>query len=486
MRLPDPRRSRVVLIGTSEYSDSGLPDLPAIETTIETLAATLTDTDHGLVPSDPRHCVTLVNEGDLREVGRELGNAAEEAIDLLFVYYAGRMLQDKRNRSLHLALPDSDPKWPGFNSLEYAILRDTVLDSRATMKIIVLDSRFPDGMTGIGDRLDVRGGYVLASSFGEEVADVRPREMHTAFSWHLNTVLREGVPGGPGLLRIDDIHTHLAERMRHYGLPEPEARGTYAHGPLALMQNPGSLVAAKPLTGELPRLPSPVVPEPVVVPEPESTDATISLVIGPRLPPADEQAAAEEPAEEEPVRWFNEWMLDWAADHADRLTESASAVATVLLARAAASVEPKSERYAWFASRLAQAFFRTGELERAEDFVSLALDCTDDVDVRVHLHSTLAQCLDKAGSPSDALAVLGRALGSPGLTAGHRAGLLVLAARSHNNLGEFPKATEIASEALEAAKEAGDESAADWALHIISMAKAMLAADTDFARLQEC
>ena len=28
MRLPDPQRSRLVLIGTSTYADKNLPDLP--------------------------------------------------------------------------------------------------------------------------------------------------------------------------------------------------------------------------------------------------------------------------------------------------------------------------------------------------------------------------------------------------------------------------------------------------------------------------
>lgn len=478
MRLPEPRRSRAVLIGTSEYADNTLADIPAIETTINTLAAALTNPEDAPLPPGSRYCVTIINEGDLRAVGSQLGTAAEEATDLLFVYYSGRVLRDQRTRSLHLGLPDSDPKRPRFNSLEYAMLRDTVLDSRASMKVLVLDSRLPDGMSGIGDEFDVKGGYVLASSFGEEAASVPAGQIHTAFSGHLATVLREGVPGGPGLLRIDDIYACLLNRMRQDGLPDPEARGTYADGPLALMRNPGSLSvpqlsSARPSLGMVVDQHGPRLSEPGYAAEPDEAES----------PGA--QAAGEPASGEEPVRWFNEWMLGWMAGAADRLTESASSVAVTLLSRAAASVEPGTERYAWYASRLAQALFRAGDLDRAREVVGVALGCTDDTDVRVHLQSTLAQCLDKAGSPKEALAVVDKALGTPGLTDRHRAGLLVLAARSHNTLGEFPKAVEIASEALKTASAAGDESAADWALHIISMAKAMAAADTDFVKLQE-
>lgn len=328
MRLPDPRRSRVVLIGTSEYGDKNLRDIPAIETTINKLAATLTDLDYGQAPHDSRHCVTMVNEGDLREVGRRLVAAAEEATDLLLVYYAGRGLLDKRHRSLYLGLPDSDPKRPGFNSLEYAKLQDTVLDSRAAMKVIVLDCRLPGD---IADQLDAKDAYVLASSFEEDVSLVQAGEIHTAFSRHLITILREGVPGGPGLLRIDDIYFFLLDRMRRDGLPQPQKRGTCVDSPLAMIRNRA--------THSMPRRPN-TAPAPI-----------------PR---------------EARTRWFDEWMLDWVADHADRLTEHVPAVATEFLTKAVDSVDAGSERHAWFASRLAQArsllseqFFETGHWDSA-------------------------------------------------------------------------------------------------------------------------
>ncbi len=37
MGLPDPQRSRVVLIGTSKYADEKLPDLPVVEKTVAAL-----------------------------------------------------------------------------------------------------------------------------------------------------------------------------------------------------------------------------------------------------------------------------------------------------------------------------------------------------------------------------------------------------------------------------------------------------------------
>jgi hypothetical protein len=43
--LPDPQRSRVVLIGTSTYQDERLPDLPTVGKNIRDLAVAFTDPD---------------------------------------------------------------------------------------------------------------------------------------------------------------------------------------------------------------------------------------------------------------------------------------------------------------------------------------------------------------------------------------------------------------------------------------------------------
>jgi len=486
-----------VLIGTSEYADKNLPDVPPIETTIDELAAALTDLDYGQAPWDSQHCVTLVNEGDLREVGRRLGTAAEEATDLLLVYYAGRGLLDKRNRSLHLGLVDSDPRRPGFNSLEYAKLRDTVLDSHAAMKVIVLDCHLPDGAI---DQLDVKDAYVLASSFQDKISGIRPGDIHTTFSRHLITLIREGVQGGPGLLRIEDIYYYLLDRMQRDGLPQPQNRGTSnVDGPLAVIRNRANLPMPRPVTDrrrtvglviapQKPRAPEKTEPKPeprtappplpmrlpALSAKPEPTSAPKPAPKSAPVPvpaPAPKPAASVVPASSESAprhQWFDEWMLDWVADNADRLAEHVPGVAAELLTKAIDSIDPGTERYAWFASRLAQVLFRIGDLEQAQDLANIAIEYTSDPDLLVHIHSTLAQCQGIAGSAEDALSALGKALGSPGLTLRHRARLLVPAARTHLHLGEFTRATEVASDALKAAGDADDTWAKGWALHVLA------------------
>ena len=164
---------------------------------------------------------------------------------------------------------------------------------------------------------------------------------------------------------------------------------------------------------------------------------------------------------------MDEWMLDWLARTADLLVGQAPGVAAELLTRAVASSPAGSAQHGWLASRLADALYRIGDRVAAEQVANRALEQTCEPDLLVELHWTLAQCRMLAGSSAESLATLDRALASPGLPAGHRARLLVLAARTHLHLGEVEKAGRVATRALAAASEAGDNWAMGWALHVL-------------------
>ncbi|MFQ3562267.1 tetratricopeptide repeat protein [Streptomyces gramineus] len=243
MSLPDPHRSRVVLIGASRYSDPALPDLPVVARTVTDLAALFTEPRYRLVPES--HCTVLLDDGDLRTVGDRLRAAVAGAEDLLLVHYAGHGLVAGRRHTLYLALPDSRWEAPEFNSLEYDKLRDAVLDSPARTKVVVLDCCFSgravgdplSGGSGRIDRLEVAGTYVLTSAQRDQVALVLPGEEHTAFSGRLIRMLREGVVGGPELLTVDDLFRRLSAVMAAEGLPTPLNRGAGTAGSAVLGVN---------------------------------------------------------------------------------------------------------------------------------------------------------------------------------------------------------------------------------------------------------
>ena len=170
-----------------------------------------------------------------------------------------------------------------------------------------------------------------------------------------------------------------------------------------------------------------------------------------------------------PAGPVDEWMLDWLARAADLLVGQAPAVAAELLTRAVASTSVGPARHGWLASRLADALYRIGDRIQAEQVANRALEHATEPDLIVELHWTLAQCRLLAGPSAESLAPLNRALATPGISARHRARLLVLAARTHSYLGEAEKAGRVAAEALDAASEAGDNWAMSWALHVLTL-----------------
>ena len=178
----------------------------------------------------------------------------------------------------------------------------------------------------------------------------------------------------------------------------------------------------------------------------------------------------------EPV---DEWMLDWLARTADSLVAQAPGVAVELLTRAVASCPADSAQHGWLASRLADALYRIGDRAEAEQVANYALEHAVDPDLLVDLHWTLAQCRMLAGESAEALATLDRALASPGISARHRARLLVLATRTHMSLSAVETAGQVATSALAAASEAGDNWAMGWALLMMALVTSVRGRMTD-------
>jgi DNA-binding CsgD family transcriptional regulator len=168
---------------------------------------------------------------------------------------------------------------------------------------------------------------------------------------------------------------------------------------------------------------------------------------------------------------LDDWMLDWLTGAADLLVAQAPLVAAELLAQAVANTPVASGRYGWLASRLADALYRIGDRDRAVQIASRALEQADvtDPNTLVDLHWTLAQCRMMAGLSAESLAALDEALSAPGISARHRARLLVLAARTHCKDGEFETGGQVASDALAAAEESGDTWSMGWALHVLAI-----------------
>jgi DNA-binding CsgD family transcriptional regulator len=174
---------------------------------------------------------------------------------------------------------------------------------------------------------------------------------------------------------------------------------------------------------------------------------------------------------------IDEWILNWLTDSAGQLVGQAPQVAVELLRQAVASCP--APQYDALVGRLADALYRVGDRAEAEQVANIALARVVNADLLVDLHWTLAQCRMLVGESAESLATLDRALATPGISARHRARLLVLAARTHSNLGEAEKAGRVAADALAVASETGDNWAMGWALHVLTIVTATQGQVTD-------
>ncbi|MEU4927031.1 caspase family protein [Streptomyces yokosukanensis] len=249
MRLPDPLRSRALLLGFGAFADPGLADLPAVANNIEDLAQALTSPWGTALPDE--HCVRSRRRApaDLTTpaaIGARLVAAADEAEDLLLVYYAGHGLVGP-DGELYLAVPatSADPSLVSWTGLPFSLLRRTLANARAANRVLILDCCFSglavDAMTAttsvVAGQLAVSGTCTLASSPANRPSVAPAGARHTAYTGELLHLLEHGTTDAPEFLTLQSIHDHLARVLPSKGHPRPELRNTQTIGRLALARN---------------------------------------------------------------------------------------------------------------------------------------------------------------------------------------------------------------------------------------------------------
>lgn len=243
MRLPDSQRSRAILIGTSHYADTSLQDLPSAAANVTALQSALADPDSGGFQIE--HCSSIIDPDHLHTVGPAIAETARSAEDTLVVYYAGHGLVDERG-DLFLGLRNTTRDHLAYTSLSFSLLRQAFRDSKAANRVLILDCCFSgraieamsDPASVISGQLDLRGVYTLTSTSATSPAHAPKGAKYTAFTGELLKVLHQGISGGPELLTLSEIYSHLRTGMDTLGLPLPQQRGTNTVQQLALTRNP--------------------------------------------------------------------------------------------------------------------------------------------------------------------------------------------------------------------------------------------------------
>ncbi|MBM7773430.1 hypothetical protein JOD54_003634 [Actinokineospora baliensis] len=190
--VPDPARSRAVLIGVGDYKN--LPALPTATAALGGLHSVLTSPD-GLALS---HCAVLANPTSAAEIVRVLDQAAAEAEDLLLVHCAGRVLTEEGGTP-HLATVGTDGRYLATTALPLAEIRRILRRCQASRRVLLLDC-VPGHV--IGDSLDESGVFVLSAP--EHTQD-------------LLAALRDGIAGEGPLLTLTALAAVVSSGRVHDG-----------------------------------------------------------------------------------------------------------------------------------------------------------------------------------------------------------------------------------------------------------------------------
>lgn len=258
--------ARALLLGTGTHAPGGLPDVPAVATTLADLRTALIERC-GL---EPDAITVLTDPATLQEMGDAVAEACAQPGGLLLVHYVGHGVLSPEG-ALHLAAASTAAggERVGHTGLRYADVARLVRSSQTTHRVVVLDccfgARALDGLSGLGepdeglaDRTQVPGGFVLTSASRYESAVALPGARRTAFTGALLNLLADGIPGGPADLTLQDVARHLSATLPQAGYPRPRSRADNQVGELVVAPNPA--YRPPPATTPAPR------PVPQVVP----------------------------------------------------------------------------------------------------------------------------------------------------------------------------------------------------------------------------
>lgn len=284
--LPNPKLSRAVLIGTSQFDH--LPNLPAVRNNLEDLRTALTDPEHGIIGADKCHIVA--DPETPRDLMQGLRRVLRTTDDLLLVYYAGHGLRNDAGDKLYLTVRESDSEELDGSAVEFDwVKRALEVDSHARTNLLVLDCCYSGMAAGLmsGEGISrweiaVRGSAVLTSSPKNKKSHSPEGHRHTAFTGKMIQLLEHGSPLGDEPLTVNTLYQRVAVSLTKENFPEPKIALTETSGELLVRRFTAPPKAPAPTTGPFAAPPPAVGPTPGTGPTAiQSPPSVASVQLGP-------------------------------------------------------------------------------------------------------------------------------------------------------------------------------------------------------------
>lgn len=241
--LPQDELSRAVLIGTSDFEFSDrLPDLPAVQQNLTGIATALRDSRSGILSWE--QCVTIDTPDSPASFMGRLRKAANQAEDLLLVYYAGHGIRHDTRDELYLTVRETNPEVLDGTAVPFAWLREAIEHSPARTRLLILDCCYSGMALGsmssgeIDPRdVEISGTSVITSAPKNQISHSPPGERHTAFTGELISLLNEGPRLADELLTVHNLYRGLVAAMSSRQLPTPKMRAGDLSGDLVLRRS---------------------------------------------------------------------------------------------------------------------------------------------------------------------------------------------------------------------------------------------------------
>ena len=265
MPLHDYNQSLAVVMGTWDFDH--LPPVPAAQNSLLRMEQLLT----GPLCGWPEHrLLVLRNQRDVGEVPDKLIAALENITGIALFYYVGHGQIDVDDQlCLGLVKSRTEPNRRAVTSLQFQTVRRALLDSRAAIKIVILDccfsglanrpnstlSAFADDVL---DKTAGTGAYTIAatSAYAAAFYESEPivERPLTFFTRYLTELVETGIPGEPSMLRLHSLFTRLQENLARDGRPIPTARSIDAARDFVFAHNAAPVDTHRDLDRELEHL----------------------------------------------------------------------------------------------------------------------------------------------------------------------------------------------------------------------------------------
>ncbi|WP_370945890.1 caspase domain-containing protein [Amycolatopsis sp. cg5] len=327
--LPDPALSRAILIGTSDFQrDDRLPNLPAVRNNLTDLVTALTNQRAGII--SPEHCTVVDSPDSPGSFMTRLERVANQAEDLLLVYYSGHGIRHETKNILYLTVHQSNPDSPRGTAVPFDDVREVIENSPARTKLLILDCCYSGlalgSMSGGGvdqREIAISGTSVLTSSPRNKISHSPPGERNTAFTAELLSLLVKGsrIPDEP--LTVNAAYRSLRSAMANRDLPLPKMKAEDTSAALLLRRSVPSASPSQQRTVRAVVASRPAAPRSAAAPPPRREPVPEMVVHSATVEPTVlEPDAVMEPRPEVPV---------WRSAALDTTTRSLSVASSILL-----------------------------------------------------------------------------------------------------------------------------------------------------------